>query len=226
MNAASRPLLVALFCCGGGAAVGYQRAGFDVLGVDIVRQPEFPFAFEQGDALTFAIPPEAIAIHASPPCKAHTSSLTFAGGPPPSLFDVHPDLIAPTRARLLVIGLPYVIENVVGAPLHDPVLLCGSMFGLKVRRHRLFEASFPIPSPPCNHARQGAVVGVYGNGGAWDSTGRAGGGGRKVVGKEAADAMGISHTHTQRLLSQAIPPAYTEHVGKALMAYLVRPATR
>lgn len=71
MNAASRPLLVDLFCCGGGAAVGYQRAGFDVLGVDIVRQPEFPFAFEQGDALTFAIPPEAVAIHASPPCKAH-----------------------------------------------------------------------------------------------------------------------------------------------------------
>lgn len=216
----TRPLIVDLFCCGGGAAVGYHRAGFDVIGVDIIRQPEYPFAFHLGDALTFPIPAAAVAIHASPPCKAHTQMRTFAGGTPPALFDVHPDLVAPTRDRLRQLGLPYIIENVEGAPLENPVVLCGSMFGLRVRRHRLFEASFPIPAPSCNHRAQGPVVGVYGNGGAWDSTNRAGGGGKKVVGKDAADAMGITHTHTQRLLAQAIPPAYTHHIGLALLAHL------
>jgi DNA (cytosine-5)-methyltransferase 1 len=217
----TRPLIVDLFCCGGGAAVGYHRAGFDVIGVDLVMQHEFPFEFAQGNALTFPIPDHAVAIHASPPCKAHTAMRTFAGGTPPRLFDPHVDLIASTRARLLEVGLPYIIENVVGAPLEDPTVLCGSMFALGVRRHRLFETSFPLEAPACDHPGQGAVVGVYGYGGAWDSGARpGGGGGRKVCGPEAAAAMGIIHTTTQALLAQAIPPAYTEHIGRQLIAQL------
>jgi len=215
-----RPTILDLFCKAGGAAKGYSDAGFTVLGVDIAPQPNYPFPFVQADALdalrslidgcgplggfTFD------AIHASPPCQLYSQATNMHDK------TQYPDLVGPTRELLEATGLPYIIENVPGAPLLDPFTLCGSMFGLAVRRHRLFETNFAVSVPSCDHKGQGPVVGVYGNGGAWDSTNRPGGGGRKVVGAEAAAAMGITHTTTQTLLSQAIPPAYTRHIGLQL----------
>jgi DNA (cytosine-5)-methyltransferase 1 len=208
-----------LFCGAGGAGMGYHRAGFEVVGVDVVRQPHYPFTFIQADAVAFLAsidPAEWDAVHASPPCKAHTVARKVSASRFPTLFDPHPDLIPPTRVGLIASGLPYVIENVPGAPLVDPVVYCGSSFGLRVRRHRLFESNVELVAPPCDHAAQGSPVGVYGNGGAWTRT-APGGGGVKVAGKDAADALGIDWTDYQPVLSQAIPPAYTEHIGRQLM---------
>src|SRR4029077_8842147 len=134
-----------------------------VVGVDIERQPNYPFEFVRDDALALMstwpwwdVPPFD-AVHASPPCQAYTTLRHRTGGD-------YPDLVARTRELLAATGLPYVIENVVGAPLIDPVLVCGSSLGLKVRRHRLFETNWPLMVPPCMHAAQGQPVGVYGEG--------------------------------------------------------------
>jgi DNA (cytosine-5)-methyltransferase 1 len=214
----SRPVLLDLFCCAGGASVGYARAGFDVRGVDHVRQPDYPFPFTLGNALRADLS-GVHAVHASPPCKAHTPLRHTAA---PGLFDPpHPDLIGPTRDLLEAAGLPYVIENVVGARAHlrNPVCYCGSSFGLPVRRHRLFESNVEIEAPPCDHPSQPVVLGVYGSGGS--DAGRArrgGGGGIKVSGQAAADALGIDWTTDQTRLSQALPPAYTQHIGRQLLA--------
>lgn len=213
-----KPRLLDLFCGVGGASVGYSMAGFDVVGVDIVRQPEYPFEFHISDALAFPLDGFDVVV-ASPPCKAHTVARRVSARRFPGLFDPHQDLIQPIRERLAASGVPYVIENVVGAPLIDPVMYCGSSFGLSVRRHRLFESNIRLAPPPCDHASQPVVVGVYGNGGAWTRT-APGGGGRKVAGREAADALGIAHTTYQPSLSQAIPPAYTRHIGMQLLENL------
>jgi DNA (cytosine-5)-methyltransferase 1 len=216
----ARPRLLDLFCGCGGCSVGYARAGFDVVGVDLVRQHDYPFQFILGDALT--VPLDGFdAIAASPPCKARTVARATAVARFPTLFDPHVDLVGEVRDRLVVSGLPYVIENVPGKgePLRDPITLCGSMFGLPVRRHRLFESNVPMTPPPCDHAGQGPVVGVYGSGGAdANRKQRGGGGGIKVSGAEAATALGIDWTTDQRVLSQAIPPAYTEWIGAHLLA--------
>lgn len=144
----ARPRLLDLFCCAGGAGMGYYRAGFDVVGVDIAPQPHYPFAFHQADALDFLAEHghEFDAIHASPPCQLY-STTKYAHED----NGTHPDLLAPTRQALIECGIPYVIENVEGAPLIDPLTLCGSEFGLRapdvdglplaLRRHRLFESS-------------------------------------------------------------------------------------
>lgn len=212
-----------LFCGVGGCSVGYARAGFEVVGVDIVRQPEYPYPFHARDALAFLDelnPAEYDAIHASPPCKAHTVARRVSeAAAHPTLFAPHLSLIEPVRERLQRIGLPYIIENVPGAPLCDPVVYCGSSFGLGVRRHRLFEASFELIPPACAHHLQPHPVGVYGNGGAWTRT-APGGGGVKVAGADAARAMGMDWTTHQPSLAQAIPPAYTEHIGRQLAAHL------
>jgi DNA (cytosine-5)-methyltransferase 1 len=203
-----KPRLLDLFCGAGGCSVGYHRAGFDVVGVDITPQPRYPFEFHEADALTF--PLEGFdAIHASPPCQAHTTLRHRTGGD-------YPDLVAATRDRLLDSGLPYVIENVVGAPLLNPVMLCGSTFGLGVggrqlRRHRLFESNAPIMASPCQH--HGPAVGVYGTGGGGQMTR-----GFKAEGvADARAALGIDWMSLAEL-SEAIPPAYTEHIGGYLMA--------
>jgi DNA (cytosine-5)-methyltransferase 1 len=211
--------LLDLFCGAGGAAMGYHRAGFEVVGVDINPQPEYPFEFHCADALSY--PMEGFdAVHASPPCKAHTVARRVNQSRFPALFDPHVDLVAPTRERLQKSGLPYVIENVVGAPLVGPVMLCGSMFGnAHLRRHRLFECSFHVEQPVCRHKEQGEILGVYGNGGAWKRK-APGGGGRKVVGADAAGVLGIDWTTYQPSLSQAIPPAYTAFIGEQLRALL------
>ena len=217
-----KPRLLDLFCGAGGASVGYARAGFEVVGVDINPQPDYPFEFHRTNALTYLLDGFDV-IAASPPCKRYTPLRHTARTP--GMFDAHPELLAPTRERLLATGLPFVIENVVGAPLINPVQYCGSSFGLMVRRHRQYESNIPLSPPACNHASQPVVLGVYGAGGS--DSGRAkrgGGGGVKVSGKEAADALGSSWTMNQSRLSQAIPPAYTEHIGRQLIAHLAERA--
>ena len=135
-----------LFCGAGGAAAGYHRAfpNAEIVGVDIVPQPRYPFTFIQADALEFPLDGFDF-VHASPPCQAFTAYRRRGGG----VGDGYPDLIAVVRARLLCHDATYVIENVPGAPLHHPVQLCGSSFGLNVRRHRLFETSFPAVGKRC-----------------------------------------------------------------------------
>lgn len=213
------PRLLDLFCGCGGCSVGYYRAGWDVVGVDHARQPDYPFEFHRADATRFPLD-GFDAVAASPPCKLHTALNGFARNRPPTLFDLHTDLIGVIRDRLVASGLPYVIENVVGAPLLDPVTYCGSSFGLRVRRHRLFESNVPLTAPPCDHATQGHPVGVYGLGGNWSPKHRASQTGERVWGAEGAKALGINWCTDQSRLSQAIPPAYTEHIGRQLLAHV------
>jgi DNA (cytosine-5)-methyltransferase 1 len=209
----AKPRLLDLFCGAGGAAVGYHRAGFEVIGVDIKPQPRYPFEFIEGDAMEIAADKffhgwmSFDAIHASPPCQAYSVATRDKTG--------HPDMVAGVRELLQATGLPYVIENVPGAPLKDAVVLCGSSFNLRVRRHRLFETNWPLMVPPCAHVIQGQPVGVYGEG---SSKGQVRG--RKVDNEaEALDAMEMPWAD-RKGATQAIPPAYTEFIGTQLMAYL------
>ena len=213
--------LLDLFCGAGGCAVGYHRAGFEVVGVDIKPQPHYPFEFHQADALTFPLDGFDVA-HASPPCQAH--SALRAVHPDRQ----HPDLVAPTRERLKASGLPWIMENVPGAPLSHAVILCGSMFGLGVmsgdgvrtrrawrqlRRHRLFESSHLMLQPYCEHDGSESL-GVYGHGGAVGRTDSRRGGFQGTA-EEKRQAMGIDWM-TGNEVSQAIPPAYTEFLGLQL----------
>lgn len=209
----TRPLCIDLFCGAGGASMGLYRAGFDVVGIDSRPMPRYPFTFMQGDALN---PPidlrKADFIWASPPCQAYTNQGKGRG---------HPELIEPTRAMLRALGIPYAIENVVGAPLIDPVILCGSMFGLRVRRHRKFETSFDVGLvPPCQH--NGQEIRAY-----YGSWGREAFRAKKPGNKDTlrgsvADAprdMGIDWMDW-KTLTQAIPPAYGEFIGRAALAHI------
>ncbi|GIW60772.1 MAG: hypothetical protein KatS3mg087_1838 [Patescibacteria group bacterium] len=156
-----RPKLLDLFCGAGGAGMGYHLAGFDVTGVDIKPQPSYPFRFVQADAFEFLeeFGHEYDVIHASPPCQAHTPVRNINK----NLYnrDRYPDLIEQTRSALRETGKIYVIENVVGAPLVNPILLCGEMFGLRVFRHRLFEVNRFILAPPHpKHSRTSTSFGT------------------------------------------------------------------
>lgn len=207
-----KPRLLDLFCCQGGAAEGYRRAGFDVVGVDIAPQPRYPFAFIQHNCLTLdqRFLQSFDAIHASPPCQAHTLCQRIQK-------NAHPDLVAATRALLASTGVRYIIENVEGAPLIDPVLLCGAMFpGLRVYRHRLFESNIALSTPdhPPHHAplrkmgrppAAGDFMHVVGN----------------FSGVEQAKAaMGGVDWMNRDGLRESIPPAYTEHLGRQLIAHI------
>ena len=227
-----RPRLLDLFAGAGGIARGYQRAGFYVVGIDIRAMPRYAGdEFIQGDALDAAslVDLDSFdAIHASPPCQAY--SVLRRANPGAS----YPDLVAPTRRLLQSTGLPWAIENVPGAPLSAGVVLCGSMFGLgangrQLRRHRLFECSFPVMCPPCVH--EGEAVGVYGGGAVGRYTfengckvrkGRRGG--YQGTAQEGRDAMGIDWMNRHEL-TQAIPPAYGEHIGHYLRVELEARAT-
>lgn len=204
----SRPRLLDLFCHQGGAGMGYHRAGFDVVGVDILPEPRYPFEFHQADALKYLLEHhrEFDMFHASPPCQAFTNAQKIQGND-------HPDFIAATRAAFELIGKPWVIENVVGAPLRYPTMLCGRSFPeLRVYRHRLFESNMPLRQPP--HAphdvpltkmgrtpREGEFMHVVGN----------------FSGVEQAKAaMGIDWM-TRDGLREAIPPAYTELIGRQML---------
>jgi len=205
----TRPRLLDLFCGAGGAGMGYHRAGFDVVGVDLAAQPNYPFEFHQADAMTFELD-GFDAIHASPPCQAYSAATSH------TRRSRHPDLYEATRYRLAATGRPWVIENVIGAPYRSGIVLCGSMFGLAVRRHRNFESSDAMLAPQCEHRRQGPVLGVYGDGGGGKSTRPSGGGGTKAHRHEFAALMGMPWA-TPREIVQAIPPAYTEWIGQRLL---------
>ncbi len=207
----SRLRLLDLFCGAGGAGMGYYRAGFEVVGVDIKPMPRYPFEFHQADALEFLAEHghEFDAIHASPPCQRYSIFSRNLG-----LADQHPDLIAPTRDRLARAGKPYVIENVAGAPLDSPAMLCGSWFGLQTWRHRYFESTIFLWSTPCRHV--GIGIPVYGGGTPqWHRKKY----GRNVTDAEKRSAMGIDWMNRKEL-SQAIPPAYTEFIGEQLIRAL------
>lgn len=217
----SGPRLLDLFCGAGGCSVGYHRAGFDVVGVDDVPHPEYPYEFVLADALDVMADVEFVrsfdAVHGSPPCPLY-SSIT-----PDSTRDTHPDLIPPTRAAFRAAGIPWVIENVVGAPLDDPVLICGKAMGLRdIKRHRLFESSVFMMSPGCA-CDNGPAYGIYGDHG--DKTPRQRKDGFKRWGKardveHAQQIMGIGWMSRWDDLADAIPPSYTEFIGAQLMDHL------
>lgn len=196
-----------LFCCAGGAGMGLNRAGFEVVGVDIARQPNYPFEFNHADALTFPLEGFDF-IWASPPCQAHTLAQRIRG-------NEHPDLIEPIRARLRASGKPYCIENVEGAPLIDPIMLCGGMFDIQTYRHRLFECSFPVVQPPHEkHAapirkmgrpvQEGEFMHIVGNFSGADLA-------RKIMDMPWA---------TRDELREAIPPVYSQYIGRAAIAFI------
>jgi len=220
-----KPILLDLFCGAGGAAAGYAKAGFEVVGVDNVPQPHYPYEFIQADweEPLWVLPGmweregRPYAIHASPPCQAY-STMTAKWG----RQDEHPDLIEPVREHLMDIGCPIVIENVPTAPLAELTMLCGTMFGLgtqhagtwwQLRRHRYFETrGFHLwPPASCGHVGK-RVVAVYGHSGGTSK--RDGISFTGVAGWR--DAMGIDWM-TADELAEAIPPAYTEWVGGQLI---------
>jgi DNA (cytosine-5)-methyltransferase 1 len=213
----SRPKLLDLCCKAGGAAFGYQAAGFHVTGVDKDHQPNYiGDAFHQAEALDFLREHgrEYDAVHASFPCQHWTAYRRKGRG----VGDGYPDLITPGRALLVALGRPYVIENVPGSPLRSPILLCGSMFGLDVRRHRLFEVSSLVSSSiACQHQRQWPRFAPASNRTNLRSTVEIG------VWRIPLDvqqrAMGISWM-TREELSEAIPPAYTRWIGARLLGAL------
>jgi DNA (cytosine-5)-methyltransferase 1 len=277
----SRPLLLDTFCKAGGAGMGYHLAGFDVVGVDIEPQPNYPFPFIQADAIPYIEEHghEYDAIHASPPCQAYCAMKHLT-------TKAHPDLVDATRAALIKTGKPYVIENVPGAPLINPIILCGTMFGLEtscgaqLRRHRLFETNWRLRKVDllaaglwCRHDKRRCVSitghTAEGRKGKWTGhtisvTGSGQPVGRTimVVGETprdpalersnrhnrtititgqtpqqnvvrnqiretfpvsaAREAMGIDWM-VMRELSQAIPPKYTEFIGRQLLAAINRP---
>jgi DNA (cytosine-5)-methyltransferase 1 len=189
--------------------MGYYRAGFDVVGVDIKPQPHYPFEFHQGDALEFIAEHgrEFDVVHASPPCQVYGKTKLLAN-------DGHPDLIADTRRILRDAGKPYIIENVPGAPLIDPVILNGAKFGLRVHRVRLFETSFPLPfellppmPKPVKMGRPVRYPDIVQPVGHFSNV------------PYVRQQMGINWM-TQGELAQAIPPAYTKYIGEHLLTLL------
>lgn len=199
--------------------MGYFKAGFDVVGVDLSPQPNFPFEFIQADALTLDMDflKSFDVIHASPPCQSYSDLAKRNRN-----ADKWPRLVEPVRELLIATGKPYIIENVEGAPLLDPAVLCGTMFpGLRVIRHRLFESNFPITPPP--HRPHPLVhtfdkrKAHYGKLNQDTSFVQVTGGGNCSV-ANARDAMGISWM-TKNELNEAIPPAYTEFIGQQLLRH-------
>jgi DNA (cytosine-5)-methyltransferase 1 len=192
-----KPKLLDLFCGAGGVGMGYYRAGFDVEGVDIKPQPHYPFKFYQADALIFPLDGYD-AYHASPPCQAYSQAVKIKDR------IKHPDLIAAIRNRLE--NKIYVIENVPRSPLKNYITLCGSSFGLPIRRHRLFESNIYIPMYRCSHKEYPRKYSCAQ---------------KDVSLQEYKDAFGIDWEITAKELSEAIPPAYTEYIGKYLMDYIM-----
>jgi DNA (cytosine-5)-methyltransferase 1 len=231
VNPPPKPLLLDLFCCEGGAARGYAAAGFRIEGVDTDRSVarRYPFTFHYGDALAYLAEHghRYDAIHASPPCQAYS---TLAASLSPRQLASYPKLIDPVRELLEASGKPYIIENVVGAPLRDPVLLCGSMFDLtapdvdgtplRLERHRLFESNVPLVEPPVHrHDPAQTVAGIYGGGRSVRGGKGTGRGGYTPILQVRQRLMGVRHM-TQQGLSEAIPPAYTEYLGTQLIGHL------
>lgn len=220
----TRPRLLDVCCKAGGASAGYAAAGFEVVGVDRDPQPRYPFEFIRADLRNLDpawIAAEFDVVTGSPPCWQH-SDLRHRTGLE------YEDFIPETRALFQATGLPWVIENVEGAPLIDPLTLCGTQFPgvLRVSRHRLFESNVPLappmPHPPGKHPlhfTHDKRKAHYGRLDEWTAFVQVTGGGNCSV-AAASDAMGIGWM-TKDELNQAIPPAYTEHIGRQLLAALV-----
>lgn len=210
--------LLDLFCCAGGAGYGYSLAGFDVTGVDVNPQPRYPFPFVQADALHYLAEhwSEYDAIHASPPCQSYTP----LGALHPD--KVYPDLVGATRGLLQLTGRPWVIENVMAAPLDKgrSITLCGGMFGLRTYRHRRFESNVELVPPP--HPKHVIRTATKQRRQRWEEgwhvsiTGDVG----TYLGPEA---MGIDWMSGNELC-EAIPPAYTRNIGAQLLAHISQEA--
>jgi DNA (cytosine-5)-methyltransferase 1 len=218
-----KPRLLDLYCGAGGAAVGYHRAGFDVVGVDINPQPRYPFEFVQAAALTFPLDGYD-AIHASPPCQRYSIANNIHAR------DDHPDLLPVTRDRLEAWGGPWILENVPGAPMNNWVVVCGLALGVNVKRHRWFESNIALMVPPCPHGHPGDWVSVFGHTvlERGHVIGKSKGGGNRIKRRHLGTdvgraAMGIDWM-TRDELSEAIPPAYTEFIGEQLMQALTAKA--
>ena len=217
-----KPRLLDLFCGAGGAAMGYHRAGFEVVGVDHKPQPRYPFEFWQWDALEF-LPHvgkniQFDAIHASPPCQHYSTATRDSSR--------HPDLYQLTIDGLQTSGLPYVVENVIGAPYGHGIVLCGSMFSLEadgewLQRHRNFETSWFAFQPPCQHRTDRRPITITGQ--AYVSETREYGHSRQTTFPIAQRLMDIDWM-TRDEMKEAIPPAYTEWIGRQLLAVLERAA--
>jgi len=211
--------LLDLFCGAGGAGMGYHLAGFEVVGVDINPQPHYPFEFHQADALEYVAEHgrEFDVIHASPPCQEYSTTKAM-----PNVGE-YPKLIEPVRELSLSTGKPYVIENVPGAPLDNPLLLCGSMFGLSLIRHRIFETRPVIWFPPgpcqCRHlfTNSSRNYSSFENGATAITVA-----GNNYPLSDGKIAMGVDWMTNRNELSEAIPPAYTEFIGKQLITSCFR----
>ena len=190
--------------------MGYSRAGFEVTGIDLKHGKRYPFDYIRGDVMDYITDMNFLrsfdVIHASPPCQTFsaTKHLRNAQGKSTSKLD----LVEPVRNALIESGIPYIIENVQGAPLIDPILVCGSAFDLKVRRHRLFESSFKLVGTECDHKKQGKPVGIYGS--MRDEIPNGGHTAKTMV--EANEAMGIDWMLWGELV-ESIPPIYTAFIG-------------
>lgn len=212
-----KPRVLDLFCGAGGAAMGYHRAGFEVVGVDINPQPDYPFTFIQADALdctrfTFA---DVVLTHASPPCQFGAA---ISKGTNARLRHQYPDLYPQALRMLERSGKPFVIENPDARP---DVVLCGEMFGLKVIRHRNFELGGWTAPPPEHKPHRGRVAGMR-HGRWYEGPYFAvyGAGGGKGTVAQWQDAMDIHWTSVRKSIAEAIPPAYTEWVGRQFISHL------
>lgn len=224
-----KPKLLDLYCGAGGAAAGYAKAGFEVTGVDIKQQLNYPFEFVQADALEILKDLDFISqfsvIHASPPCQAYSRVKGLSKARNNGKYGNHPDLIAPTRELLLKTGKLYVIENVPGSPLINPIKLFGSQFkNLYTQRERWFESNVPLrePDEPPRKMKTPSAGNGIGEDGSISICGS--GGVRGLNAKQIrlywGFAMGGIDWMTREELAEAIPPAYTEFIGKQLMEYL------
>lgn len=233
---ARRPRMLEFFCGGGGSSKGYHEAGFDVVGVDIEPHPAYPYEFIQADARELlqdvAFLQSFDALHGGPPCQELTRARHLRDAQGGSVKEHGLNLIPETRAAFVASGRPYVIENVEDARPHlrSPIRLCGSMFGLRVQRHRLFESPcfdrdpWTFATPPCAHGSfpGGSPIGVYGS---WGDDIPGGGTTASTI-EEAREAMGIdwmgwrSRTQEWGDLKEAVPPAYTEWIGSRLLRVL------
>ena len=220
-----RPKLLDLFCGGGGAGMGYHRAGFDVTGVDIKPQPKYPFTFIQGDVMKmlevgYLRLDDYDAVHGSPPCQLF-SSVT----PKAAKAAKHVDLLTPLREVFLAWGGTWVIENVPGAPMRQPLVLCGSEFGLRtkdgwwLKKHRLFESSVPLMGAGGCWCKGKRILGVHGGGGAPGTGDRYALRGVMASAAQGRELMGIDWLNRDQV-AQAVPPAYTQFIGEQLLTWL------
>jgi DNA (cytosine-5)-methyltransferase 1 len=212
-----KPKLLDLYCKAGGASMGYHLAGFEVVGIDNKKQKRYPFEFIQADALEVLQDIDYLksfdVLAGSPPCQTHsiTQHLRNAQGKKTDKID----LIPQTREGFVKSGKPYVIENVPGSPLVNPVVVCGSSFNLKVRRHRLFESTLELTGSVCDHKAQGRPVGIYGS--MKDEIPNGGRTAKSI--EQAREAMGIDWMIWGELV-EAIPPIYTKYLGEQIISQL------